>query len=92
MWPLILRIVIVTICLISCVLMTAGYVRYHKIWNQKTRDYWYGRMAWSVFGAAGSIEGIIRMSPLRYSTVFLIAAAVVTLKGNLQKGSWGYEK
>lgn len=92
MWTFILRSVIIAICLTSCVLMTVGFVRYRTLWNQKTRDYWYGRMAWSVFGVAGSLEGIIRATPLRYSTAFLIAAALVTLKGNLQKGNWGYEK
>lgn len=88
-WTNCLRVVIALVCLVSIVVMTISFIRHRNIWNQKTRDYWYGRLMWMVVGFSACIEGLVRDSPLRYTFIFTTAAALITLKGNLQRGSWG---
>lgn len=88
-WINFFRIVTGLMCVLSMVIMSRDFYVYHKIWNEKTRDYWYGRMMWAVVGLSASIEGLIRDSPFRYTFVFTAVAIIVTLKGNLQKGKWG---
>lgn len=85
----VIRILVVIVCFASLILMTHDFYKYHDDWNQKTRDYWYGRVMWTLVGISGGIEGTLRHTPFRYSLVLLIAAALATLKGNLQRGKWG---
>lgn len=86
---LVLRLFVITACLISMVAMGLGFFRYHKYWNEKTRDYWFGRLMWCIVGITGCTEAIIRNTSFRYSIVFFIVAAAVTLKGVLTPGEWG---
>lgn len=88
-WINIWRILIFTICFLSFLIMTVGFKRHRKNWNTKTRNYWAGRVMWTCAGMAITLESLIRHTPWRINLIFLTAAALVTLKGNLQKGSWG---
>lgn len=83
------RILIGIACAMSIILMVAGFARHHHGWNSKTRDYWYGRLMWTVVGVSSAVEGIARGTAFRYTLIFMAAAALATLKGNLQKGTWG---
>lgn len=88
-WLDVLRGVIAFVCLVSIAIMVDSFIKYHDYWNSKTRDYWYARVMWTVGGVAGSIEGIVRGIPMKYSYVIVVAASLTTLKGNLKKGRWG---
>lgn len=83
------RILLIVMCAVSIILMSRDFNRYGPYWNQKTRDYWYGRMAWCISGVIWGLESTIRHAPFRYTFVFLFVAALVTLKGNAQGGRWG---
>jgi hypothetical protein len=88
-WETLIRAFIGIVCIISLVIMTDSFIKYRQHWNTKTLDYWYARVMWTVGGLSACIEGIIRQLPMRYSFVFVVAAALTTLKGNLRKGRWG---
>lgn len=92
LWINIWRAAVFLICAISLIVMVGGFIRYRKGWNKKTRDYWYGRVMWTVAGMALSFEGIDENVHLRYGLIFVSVAALATLKGNLQRGPWGYKK
>lgn len=82
-------VMLIVICSFSMILMAHDFIRDHRVWNQKTRDYWYGRNMWTITGIIAGVEGLVRDIPFRYTLVFLFAAALATLKGNLQRGRWG---
>lgn len=84
-----LRIVVIVVCSAAMVIMLIGFARFRKSWNEKTRDYWFGRMMWCLTGVIGCSESLIRHTSFRYSTIFIVAAGLVTLKGTMTKGSWG---
>lgn len=88
-WITAWRIAIFCVCVLAFVIMAVGFKRHRHQWNKKTRDYWYGRMMWVLAGAAIVIEGFLEDTHDNYSLVFVSAAALATLKGNLQKGNWG---
>jgi amino acid transporter len=85
----VLRCLVITVCVFCMAMMLVGFVRFRESWNEKTRDYWFGRMMWCIAGASAALEGILRHTTLRYSIVFFVVAGLVTLKGVLQKGAWG---
>lgn len=88
-WINLLRVVIIVMCLASLILMARDFRVHGKGWNEKTRDYWYGRNMWTLTGLIGCVEGIVRGVPFRYTLIFFTVAALVTLKGNMQRGGWG---
>jgi len=88
-WITVWRIAIFCVCVVSFFIMTIGYQRHRHEWNKKTRDYWYGRVMWILTGVVIVVEGFIQHSRDDYSLVFVTAASLATLKGNLQKGTWG---
>lgn len=81
--------VTLVVCVLSFVFMWIGYARFHKVWNIKTRDYWYGRVAWSSAGIFLCLEQLARKFPFNYAMVFVLAGALITLKGNMRPGPWG---
>jgi hypothetical protein len=58
-------------------------------WNEKTKDYWYALLMWSLAGCVFTVQGIVLDRPFTPGFVFLIAAILVTGKGLHQKGDWG---
>lgn len=90
-WIDVVRVVILVVCVTTLVLMSRAFFRQRNKWNEKTRDYWYGRMMWALVGVSSAIEGIARGVPFRYTLILIAAASLATLKGNLRKGPWGGE-
>lgn len=88
-WVTSIRVITGIICIISLVIMIDSFLKYRQYWNTKTLDYWYARVMWTVGGLSVCVEGVIRHLPIRYSFVFVVAAALTTLKGNLRRGRWG---
>lgn len=80
------------VCVISFVILLVRYKQHRNDWNAKTLNYWYGRTMWTIAGGSLSLEGYLRHSPFRYSTVLITAAAVVTLIALMTKGAWGSDK
>ena len=83
------RVIVFLISIASFICLVIGFVRHRDRWNSKTRDYWYALTMWSLVGASVTYEGIQKDTPMHYSTVFVIAAAVVSLIGFRRKGKWG---
>jgi multisubunit Na+/H+ antiporter MnhG subunit len=86
---ILLRLFLIALCASSVLIMLVGFFRFHTDWNEKTRDYWFGRVMWCIAAISSSSEAIVRHSSFRYSIGFFIVAGLVTLKGVLQRGSWG---
>lgn len=90
-WHDYLRLVIFLICLVCSVMLIIRWGRHRKHWNEKTLDYWYAMIMWSIAGCSFGLEGILRDRPFGPSTVLVCCAAVTSLKGLLQNGEWGWE-
>jgi len=73
----------------SFVTLVVRFKRNRKSWNQKTIDYWYALLMWSLSGCIFCIQAILLNRPISVGFVFLMAAIFVTGKGVNAKGSWG---
>lgn len=85
-WVRLCVFVISVVCLIKL------SMRYHingKDWNTKTLDYWYALVMWCAAGVVLTAQGVYLNRPFTPGTVFVTAAALVTLRGLARKGEWG---
>lgn len=63
--------------------------QYNKDWSDKTRDYWYALLMWTVVGIVAPIQGIVLNRPLTPAFAVMFAAILTTGKGLHTKGAWG---
>lgn len=87
-----LRVINILLSLVVLVLLVGGILRFGDRYNTKTRDYWYGRFTWTLTGLIISFEGVRRDFPFTVIPLCVFAATLVTLKGILQRGPWGYDR
>lgn len=83
------RVYVMFLCSWSLLILAHRYRHNRCGWNNKTLDYWYAFVMWSIAGFSVSLEGILRDSDFGVRLVFLLMASSITLKGLWQKGSWG---
>lgn len=83
------RALLFLICVASLVLLGLRYFGNRECWNEKTKDYWYSMVMWTLAGLTISIEGVVRDSPLGVRLVIVTAASLVSLKALAKKGPWG---
>lgn len=89
-WIDYVRLINLITCSTCVIILLGGFARHRNHYNVKTRDYWYGRVMWCATGVVISFEGIDKEFPLTIVPLFVFIASIVTLKGMLQKGQWGY--
>jgi hypothetical protein len=83
------RVGIILVC-VGCLWFLAKRYRANSdTWNEKTRDYWFSLVMWSLAGGVLAIQGMVLNFPFGPGLVFVTAAALVSLKGLLKQGEWG---
>lgn len=81
---------LIAISSLYCIFLLVKRFRDNRdTWNEKTRDYWFSLLMWTLAGVVGCAQGIFFNYPFGPSLVFTTAAVVVSLKGLLRKGDWG---
>jgi hypothetical protein len=63
-----------------------------KVWNAKTRDYWYALVMWCVTSIVVAVSGIHEHVGGNIRLVCVTAATFGTLIGVTRKGRWGGDK
>lgn len=83
------RVGIILVCAGCLWFLLQRYRHNSSTWNEKTRDYWFSLVMWSLAGAVLAIQGMILNFPFGPGLVFVTMAALVSLKGLLKRGEWG---
>lgn len=88
-WHDYVRVLLVVVLVYTLGVLTNRFVRAHKLWNEKTLDYWYAMVMWCIAGVILLIQGVKFDYGFTPGFVLLIAATLVTGRGVHRKGDWG---
>lgn len=88
-WHDFIRVITFIISLYSTIMLAVHYKNHHKDWNERTIDFWYAMMSWSIGGCILAVQGVYLDRPFTAGFVAVSAAIFVTGKAVHANGPWG---